>query len=96
MGSPWIEQISKCLILGNFYDVKTLEAVSFFRSHFCFVVEALYGTQGDLLFGMKPVENKFSMRAQHPGNLLHRFKTVRPPFVTEFLTDDARAVNDFF
>jgi len=42
VGSPWIEQISKCLILGNFYDVKTLEAVSFFRSHFCFVVEPIH------------------------------------------------------
>jgi hypothetical protein len=65
-------RFAKCMKYRKVYDFKTFENVGFFRGHFRLVVETLYGTQGNLLFGTEKVENQAPMRAQHPGNLLHR------------------------
>jgi hypothetical protein len=48
------------------------ETVGFFSWSLSPFVETLHSTQGNLLFGPEIVENQAPLRAQHPGDLLHR------------------------
>jgi len=63
------------MIEHNFSDSKCPETVRFSGGQFEFIVETLHRPTGNGLFGAKPIEQKFPVRAQHASHFLHRLYT---------------------
>jgi len=57
---------------SEFQDAKCTKATRSSHGHFCFVVQSLKHTAGNLFSGFEMVEQQLAMRAQRSGDLLHR------------------------
>jgi hypothetical protein len=76
------------MIEHNFRRPERSKPIGFSGSQFEFIVEALYDTAGNGLFGTKPVKQELPMRSKHSRNLLHwldlRFHNTLTPPVQKF------------
>ena len=73
VGQLRLGKFAKYMISGDFGNVEGAKSVRFSHGHFDSVVQALYGSAGELLFGAEIVEDQFSMIAQRSCDLFHRF-----------------------
>ncbi len=60
------------MIQSDFSRMIGPKTVRFSGSQFCFGVETLHNAAGKLLFGPKPVQQKWAVPSQHPGDFFHR------------------------
>ena len=75
------------MIQGHFHRVKGSKAVGSSGHHSDLVVETFHGARGDFPFGPEPIEKKFLVGPESPGDPLHGFEAaahdLRGPAIQE-------------
>ena len=76
MGRFRFGEFSQRVIQGYFHSIEGAEAVRTSGHHSDFVIQTLDGAAGNLALGLEPVQEQRFVRAQHPGDLLHRLESA--------------------